>query len=165
MSAAALALGLDATGPAYTDLTYHGAPVGIRSEPQVALVTGHGEYLGYLPHVVKHSPSGISWGYMGSGPADLARSLLMHALGAATNCRTCRGSREVVWTVDGVIPRDPSHADDEWGECIDCDRDGNRPLPYQEFKEQYVAAWAWPEEWQLSRSEVLAWLSIRGITT
>lgn len=30
-----------------------------------------------LRHYVKHSPSGYEWGYMGSGPADLARSILI----------------------------------------------------------------------------------------
>ena len=30
-----------------------------------------------VPHVVRHSPSGIEWGYGGSGPADLARSVLV----------------------------------------------------------------------------------------
>lgn len=35
-----------------------------------------------LRHYVRHSPTGFSWGYYGSGPADLARSLLWDALGA-----------------------------------------------------------------------------------
>lgn len=30
-----------------------------------------------LNHVVRHSPTGIEWGYAGSGPADLARSVLL----------------------------------------------------------------------------------------
>ena len=30
-----------------------------------------------VPHVVRHSPTGIEWGYEGSGPADLARSVLL----------------------------------------------------------------------------------------
>lgn len=34
-----------------------------------------------LPHVVKHSPTGLEWGYAGSGPADLALSILSHATG------------------------------------------------------------------------------------
>lgn len=34
-----------------------------------------------LPHLVRHSPTGLGWGYAGSGPADLARSLLVHASG------------------------------------------------------------------------------------
>ena len=35
-----------------------------------------------LRHYVRHSPTGFGWGYNGSGPADLARSLLWDALGA-----------------------------------------------------------------------------------
>jgi hypothetical protein len=34
-----------------------------------------------LKHFVRHSPSGFEWGYGGSGPADLARSILAHHLG------------------------------------------------------------------------------------
>ena len=34
-----------------------------------------------LRHHVRHSPTGFEWGYEGSGPADLARSLLAHHLG------------------------------------------------------------------------------------
>jgi hypothetical protein len=34
-----------------------------------------------LPHNERHSPDGFEWGYAGSGPADLARSILTHALG------------------------------------------------------------------------------------
>ena len=38
---------------------------------------------GVLPHHVLHSPDGFEWGYSGSGPADLARSLLWDVLGVA----------------------------------------------------------------------------------
>jgi hypothetical protein len=34
-----------------------------------------------LEHHVRHSPTGFSWGYNGSGPADLARSILWDFLG------------------------------------------------------------------------------------
>jgi len=34
-----------------------------------------------LEHKVRHSPSGFEWGYRGSGPADLARSLLWDVMG------------------------------------------------------------------------------------
>jgi hypothetical protein len=34
-----------------------------------------------LYHAVEHSPTGLSWGYSGSGPTDLARSLLFDRLG------------------------------------------------------------------------------------
>jgi len=34
-----------------------------------------------LKHKVYHSPDGFNWGYGGSGPADLARSILWDYLG------------------------------------------------------------------------------------
>jgi hypothetical protein len=34
-----------------------------------------------LPHIAHHSSTGMDWGYEGSGPADLARSLLAHHVG------------------------------------------------------------------------------------
>lgn len=36
-----------------------------------------------LRHRVRHSPTGFAWGYGGSGPSDLARSILWDALGFA----------------------------------------------------------------------------------
>ncbi len=38
--------------------------------------TLEGEAHASVPHVARHSPTGIEWGYGGSGPADLARSIL-----------------------------------------------------------------------------------------
>ncbi len=35
-----------------------------------------------LRHVVRHSPTGMEWGYGGSGPSDLALSILADALGS-----------------------------------------------------------------------------------
>src|SRR6266545_3232882 len=34
-----------------------------------------------VEHVVVHSPDGLAWGYTGSGPADTALSILIHATG------------------------------------------------------------------------------------
>ena len=34
-----------------------------------------------LRHIVHHSPTGFEWGYGGSGPADLAYSILADAIG------------------------------------------------------------------------------------
>ncbi|OZC01368.1 hypothetical protein BSZ36_17825 [Rubricoccus marinus] len=39
--------------------------------------TPEGEARASVPHVARHSPTGIEWGYGGSGPADLARSVLL----------------------------------------------------------------------------------------
>lgn len=44
----------------------------------VTVETDDGEYP--LHHVVRHSPDGFCWGYGGSGPSDLALSLLTHFL-------------------------------------------------------------------------------------
>lgn len=47
---------------------------------RVTVITDDGhEYP--LPHMVHHSPSGFEWGYGGSGPADLALSILQDYLG------------------------------------------------------------------------------------
>jgi len=32
-------------------------------------------------HIIRHSPTGMNWGYGGSGPADLAFSLLVAVIG------------------------------------------------------------------------------------
>ncbi len=42
----------------------------------VAVVYDDGLLLGSLAHLVRHSPDGFEWGYGGSGPADLARSIV-----------------------------------------------------------------------------------------
>jgi len=34
-----------------------------------------------LRHIIKHSPTGMEWGYGGSGPSDLALSILTDYLG------------------------------------------------------------------------------------
>lgn len=41
-----------------------------------------GEPVGTVPHLVRHSPTGFEWGYGGSGPADLARCILIEHFGA-----------------------------------------------------------------------------------
>lgn len=44
--------------------------------PRVIVVNGD-HTIGVLRHHVRHSPSGFEWGYHGSGPADLARCILI----------------------------------------------------------------------------------------
>lgn len=41
-----------------------------------------------LPHIVRHSPTGMEMGYMGSGPADLALSVLTAVVGPGVAERT-----------------------------------------------------------------------------
>ncbi len=42
----------------------------------IAVVYDDDLLLGSLAHLVRHSPDGFEWGYQGSGPADLARSIV-----------------------------------------------------------------------------------------
>lgn len=48
--------------------------------PQSVIVI-NGEFEHPLRHRDRHSPDGFQWGYGGSGPADLARSILFDLLG------------------------------------------------------------------------------------
>lgn len=48
--------------------------------PQSVIVI-NGEYQHPLRHRMRHSPDGFQWQYGGSGPADLARSILFDLLG------------------------------------------------------------------------------------
>lgn len=59
---------------------------GYVSEVEVIVLEQSGDEkflpIGLLKHRVRHSPTGFSWGYPGSGPADLARSILWDFIGA-----------------------------------------------------------------------------------
>src|SRR5438270_824587 len=49
--------------------------------PEVVFVQEDEQPPHRLKHEMRHSPDGFSWGYGGSGPADLARSILADHLG------------------------------------------------------------------------------------
>ena len=49
--------------------------------PVVRVVVRDGTIIYPLIHVLRHSPDGFEWGYGGSGPADLALSILTDYLG------------------------------------------------------------------------------------
>ena len=55
-----------------------------------------------LPHHVRHSPSGFEWNYGGSGPADLARSILIALTGNSAFADSCyqEFKRDVVAGLD-----------------------------------------------------------------
>jgi|SRR6185436_10850928 len=38
-------------------------------------------HFNFVQAVIKHSPTGMTWGYMGSGPADMAINILYRATG------------------------------------------------------------------------------------
>ena len=63
---------------------YHGIRVGAGTYNHPMERRVHirdGDSIELLRHFVRHSPTGFEWGYGGSGPADLARSLLIDAVG------------------------------------------------------------------------------------
>jgi hypothetical protein len=143
-------------------VTYHGRRVPGGTE--VTVRNDAAGWSGPLHHFVRHSPTGFGWGYGGSGPADLARSLLIDALGPAALCPMCQGSHRVVWLGPNV-DNDPvpfnaiSHAatDPELiTDCL-CD-DGFRSLAYHEFKFAVVAGWT-GDTWQISRAQILDFLT------
>jgi hypothetical protein len=139
---------------------YHGARL---ADGRVRIIA-HDKQTGErydLPHIKRHSPTGLEWGYAGSGPADLARSLLIDALGPAAACPLCDGTVYVVWPGDlgdaavDPVPYDPERDHDVAPELITdcfCD-DGYRALPYQKFKFDQVARWG--DHWTITRAAVL----------
>jgi hypothetical protein len=116
-----------------------------------------------LRHVVKHSPTGFEWGYEGSGPADLARCLLIDVLGPAALCPECAGTERVMFTgptCEELVPYDASADPDpeQVGACF-CDG-GFRTLPYQDFKREVVGRFGYAG-WQIDRASILSWLVAR----
>jgi hypothetical protein len=141
---------------------------GARHRTRALAVTAYNPATGWsepLRHVVRHSPTGFEWGYGGSGPADLARCLLLDVLGPAARCPECNGTERCVWLGplgEELAPYDPvAHAEVDpelIGRCF-CD-DGLRGLPYQEFKFEVVAKLDY-SRWVLTRTEILRWLVAR----
>lgn len=155
------------------DVTYHGW---YEDGGAVIVVEDTvGAAAGMVGHVVKHSPTGMGWGYGGSGPADCARSLLIAVLGDAARCPLCAGAGKVAYRPgDGEEPPavacDPAVSPEEYeaaGLAVtscwqwNCD-EGYVRLPYQDFRSEFVAGW--DREWRTTRREILRWLDARGIT-
>ena len=83
-----------------------------------------------LPHVVHHNPAGFEWGCSGSGPADLALSILSFVIG---------DEPETV-----VIYQD--------GRC------GARAWAlHQPFKRDFVVGWG--KNWAISVGQVRQWIA------
>lgn len=140
------------------ELVYHGYrqdPVG----PVIFVETETGQRIGMLRHIVRHSPSGMNWGYRGSGPCDTALSLLLAVLGDDALCPVCRGTGQVVYIADGegfqAQRFDPlRHGWAQQGWQCSC-ADGYRDVPYMQFADVVAG---WDDEWTVSRSSILNWL-------
>jgi hypothetical protein len=126
-----------------------------------------------------HSPDGFSWGFGGSGPAALSRSLLTAALGPAAVCPACLGSGKTTWLIDGPdhpVPWQPEHdaLDNTEGPdseatimtCDECAGDGIgiTPTVYNAFKEAVVARLDTDAPWSLHRNAVLNWAEQQNVS-
>jgi len=140
-------------------ITYHGYPANGPGERVVLIEAPAGNPVSLLPHV---SPTEFAWGYGGAGPRELARSLLLAALGPAAACPACHGAAKLAIGEDGQeVPCGPGCEEECDPEtivpCPLCD-DGHRAVPYQKFKFGVVAAWDQAAEWAIDRAQILAWL-------
>jgi hypothetical protein len=127
----------------------------------VAVADSAGAELGPLTHFVRHSPTGFGWGYGGSGPAELARCILLAVLGADGRCGECDGHGRVVPTDDwaGERPYRPETDDEDLiMQCLACDAGSTvtRSL-YQRFKRDHVARWRGDAGWAVRVGDVRAW--------
>lgn len=140
-------------------------------------------FVGPLTHHAKHSPSGFSWGYAGSGPSELARCLLIDHLGVDGRwCARCGGQGDVplfdvldaddelVDTVDEVEARAAFkegaklRGTNRRGTCPVCHGEKTTFPPglYQAFKEAFVMNWE--TDWEITSEEIAAWLAAQPTT-
>lgn len=93
-----------------------------------------------LRHVSYHSPSGFGWGYRGSGPADLALSILANYFAESYVNRAYIFKMKV-----GQVPP----------QCISY---------HQSFKEQFIAPIV-DETWQITSEQIDEWVAKQKITS
>jgi hypothetical protein len=96
---------------------------------------------GKLHHVVWHSPPGMNWGYAGSGPADLALSILVDFFSE-------RG--DDVQRVMG-------------GETFPFSDQVRSVGLYQAFKRDFVATWG--DTWEITEPEIQEWVDGQGVAS
>lgn len=126
----------------------------------VTVVGEDGQVLGLLPHWRRHSAE-FCWGYLGSGPAELARCILIAVLGGEARCQTCGGTGYLVYDEASgrEITVDPGHTEQDTLRCIACDGGFTvTPALYQRFKHDVIAGLP-DQEWMLSVSGIRSWLT------
>lgn len=105
---------------------YRGEPGG---KVKVCLLSGKSRP---LRHVSLHSPTGFGWGYGGSGPADLALSILCD-----------------------VLRERPSAKRLYYGRF-------KAQRHYQAFKREFVAGWDFAGSFEIDSEIITGWLRKRG---
>ena len=109
---------------------YQGLKKGGYPGPGTVLVDGKP-----LKHIVRHSPDGFNWGYGGSGPADLALSILTDYLVGIANLFSLSEN-----------PRDKP-IEIKRAELI-------ADAYYQEFKWKFIANLPIGQDWEIKSSEI-----------
>jgi len=109
----------------------------------VVLVFADGQRPYRLRHLIVHSPSGVNWGYNGSGPADLALAILTDYLGETA---AIPAHERYDHAITGVI-----HETGAW-------------LLHQEFKRDVVAPLPQSQGFTIDGATVAAWLELRQTT-
>jgi len=159
------------------DVLYIGRRGPGRGDPSVVIETAGGELLGILPDFRRTGDaSTIEWGYGGRGPTELARNMLLHALGEDAVCWRCRGNGYLRTRADPnapkgyvVEPYDPGdEPEPDFRPLCDNHRgcnEGYLRMPTHAFVERFLLHLSRePEtEWRLSQAEILQWLHSDGI--
>lgn len=106
-----------------------------------------------LRHVVRHSPDGFQWGYGGSGPAELARCILLDFCRPPIRCRAC-GSPESEAERDHLV------------KCVDGGPHAFEkdvlPVSYQEFKREFIEP-VQSDRLFIEGRKIAAWLDSKGV--
>lgn len=119
-----------------SDLIYKCIPYGSTAMGPFAFVVENEAGVQYpLKHFVLHSPTGMSFGYGGSGPADLALSILADAL-----------------------DEDPSSKELYNGQFKD-GRQVRCLALHQGFKWGFVAKWPQAQPWEITHDEIMDWVA------
>jgi hypothetical protein len=85
-----------------------------------------------LPHIIHHSPTGFECGYPGSGPADLALSILADLLGAGCAAMQAR--------IHGITDETTLYSmAGEYSLAGEYRRADEAVCHYQDFKMQFIA--------------------------
>jgi hypothetical protein len=108
----------------------------------VVLVEHEGGWTENLAHHRKHTPAGFEWGYLGSGPAELARCLIIDHMGPRAWCAACEGTG-----INGPAYRHRDTLDPD--QCWVCMGEGTsfQPVVYQSLKFEIVSTWG--DRWEL----------------
>lgn len=83
-----------------------------------------------LAHIKQHSTTGFSWGYAGSGPADLALSILTDLL-----CDDTQTNKQRLLAEYRAVKL------------------------HQEFKFDFIAGLPWLRPWQITSEEINNWIN------